>query len=253
MPVPLTLRTEAQLTEVFSSVQGEGMLIGCRQIFIRFAHCNLKCRYCDTSFEKVSSCRVEDAPGSSNFRTLANPVSFETLDAILADWIEKAPEMHHSISLTGGEPLVQGDLLADWAPRLADMLPLYLETNGTLPEPLVPILPHLSWISMDIKLSSATGTPTPWQEHCNFLAHARQTNCQVKVVVTEETPLREVEAVARMLSETAPEVPLILQPVTRKGKVSVPGDLLLQFQSAAVRNHAIVRVIPQTHAFMHLP
>ncbi|MDX9694125.1 MAG: 7-carboxy-7-deazaguanine synthase QueE, partial [Methanothermobacter sp.] len=38
----------APIMEVFSSIQGEGLLVGCRQIFIRFAGCNLNCKYCDT-------------------------------------------------------------------------------------------------------------------------------------------------------------------------------------------------------------
>ncbi|PLX81938.1 MAG: radical SAM protein [Desulfuromonas sp.] len=252
MPVPVTPKTEAQLLEVFSSIQGEGLLIGCLQIFLRFALCNLDCSYCDTPFAPADDCRIEDAPGSGQFRTLPNPVSLETLTNILSAWCGKIPGLHHSISLTGGEPLVQLSSLLDWVPALAEILPLHLETNGTLPDALEPLLPHLEWISMDIKLASMSGTPTPWQAHSNFLALARDRNCLVKVVVGEETAPREVENAARMVHEVGPDVPLILQPVTRDGRVGFPARALLDLQERAAQIHPHLRVIPQTHQFMGL-
>ena len=35
------------ITEIFCSIQGEGLYLGQKQIFVRFAHCNLDCDYCD--------------------------------------------------------------------------------------------------------------------------------------------------------------------------------------------------------------
>ena len=53
----------ANLIEIFSSVQGEGKYVGCRQIFIRSAECNLNCAYCDTNFKRAAFCNVETFAG----------------------------------------------------------------------------------------------------------------------------------------------------------------------------------------------
>ncbi len=250
MPLPATPQTEAQLIEVFSSIQGEGLLVGCRQIFVRMAFCNLSCAYCDTPFDPIASCRVEDAPGSGNFRSVPNPVSLETLYNILYQWHRETAGVHHSISLTGGEPLVQGDALKEWLPTLKEILPLHLETNGTLPEALEPLIPHLFSIAMDIKLPSQTGCPMPTAEHREFLRLASRSHCQVKAVVGEETSFDEVLDAARLVHQAAPEVPLILQPVTIDGKISISSRMLLDLQTRAARTHSPTRVIPQTHRFI---
>ena len=78
--MPATPPTEAQLIEVFSSIQGEGLLVGCRQVFLRLALCNLDCGYCDTPFaNRWPNAGSRMLPARGNFRSLANPVALETL------------------------------------------------------------------------------------------------------------------------------------------------------------------------------
>ncbi|WP_082351177.1 7-carboxy-7-deazaguanine synthase QueE [Desulfuromonas soudanensis] len=252
MPAPAIPPTDGSLIEIFSSIQGEGLLIGRRQVFVRMAGCNLDCAYCDTPFEPTISCRVEDAPGSGNFCDLPNPVALETLYNLLYAWQTVAPGVHHSISLTGGEPLIQGELLLEWLPVLRRIFPLHLETNGTLPALLEPLLPHLDWISMDLKLASLTGVPTPWEAHRDFLHLARRTNCCVKLVVGEEVSREELEEAAALVHEAGDDVLLILQPVTRDGRSGLRGADLLALQGLAARIHPQTLVIPQTHRFIDL-
>jgi len=40
---------KAQITEIFSSIQGEGIFLGAKQIFVRFKKCNMDCVFCDES------------------------------------------------------------------------------------------------------------------------------------------------------------------------------------------------------------
>jgi 7-carboxy-7-deazaguanine synthase len=39
-----------QITEIFLSIQGEGLQSGLPTLFIRFSGCNLRCTYCDTKY-----------------------------------------------------------------------------------------------------------------------------------------------------------------------------------------------------------
>ncbi len=252
MPAPAIPLSELQLLEVFSSIQGEGLLVGCRQIFLRLATCNLACAYCDTPFELTANCRVEDSPGSGNFRSIPNPVALDTMIGTLFRWCSDTPGAHHSFSLTGGEPLAQYEVLAEWLPALRRILPVYLETNGTLPEALAVLLDQLDWVAMDIKLASQTGAPTPWERHREFLRLARQRACFVKVVVGEETPQEEVMEAATLVAGAGSDIPLFLQPVTSAGRVALGSRQLLDLQTCAARIHPAVRVVPQTHRFIGL-
>lgn len=105
---------------------------------------------------------------------------------------------------------------------------------------------------MDVKLTSMSGVPVPWEAHREFLQLAACTDCQVKVVVGEESTAEEVAAVARLLQKVAPRVPMILQPVTRIRR-SVSAQHLLDLHASAGRIHSAVRVIPQVHRFLNVP
>ena len=62
---------QENLIEIFSSIQGEGKYVGCRQIFVRFEGCNLACRYCDTENAPGAhpTCQIETHAGSRSFET----------------------------------------------------------------------------------------------------------------------------------------------------------------------------------------
>lgn len=250
MPVPVTPVHSAQLVEMFSSLQGEGLLVGARQIFVRFAGCNLSCEYCDTDFLEKPFYRIETSPGSTVFNDLPNPCPLDNLLQVVETWEHSYPNLHHSIALTGGEPLLHADVLIPWLPKVSKVLPVFLETNGTLPEELNKIFPWISMISMDFKLSSTAGVSFPLQLHADFMSSAKDKLLQVKVVVDSKTSDSEVLQVAALVSEISPDTPMVLQPKT-KGVVPVlAGRELLRLQQISSEKHPHIRVIPQIHPWL---
>lgn len=248
--MPAIPAIEAPLIEVFSSMQGEGVLIGCRQVFVRFAGCNLACDYCDTPYQSGPTCQIETKPGSGQFTSHDNPVNLSEITRLLSQWQHSSNNVHHSVVLTGGEPLLHADILQEWLPEVRTILPVFLETNGTLAVELEKILPLVDWISMDIKGSSVTGVATPWADHDDFLALAHERLCHVKLVVDSSTPDAEVLEAARLANRHAPATPFILQPCTLTTGPALDGEALLDMQVVAASEHRDVRIIPQIHPWL---
>jgi len=242
----------APMVECFSSVQGEGTLVGLRQAFIRFAGCNLECDFCDTPGMSgmPEGCLLEQTPGRRDFLTVPNPVASSQVVSLIERWTRGWPGIHHSVSVTGGEPLLQGEMLKELLPGLRALLPVYLETNGTLPDALAPLLPHLDHIGMDIKLPSAYGGAGLWDVHRAFLELAATAQVFVKVVIGSATLDEEIERSSALVASVDPAIPLILQPMTLPdGTISLPPIRMLELQELC-RELKEVRVIPQTHKFL---
>ena len=258
-PLPLLPQPALRLVEIFSSLQGEGILVGHRQIFVRTYGCNLRCTYCDSpetlkETPSPSHCRVEDPPGSWNFSSRSNPIPATELTEIIRGYLH---EPHHSISITGGEPLLHAAFLAGWLPAVRELgLKVFLETNGLLADHLRRILPLVDYVSMDFKAPSATGlsAETTWARHRAFLEVARATRVYGKLVVTGKTTDAELDRTAALIAEVDRSIPLILQPVTPFGYETQPVEpaRLIALHARASRILQEVRVIPQTHKMMKL-
>lgn len=242
----------ADLVEVFSSIQGEGLLIGCRQVFIRFLGCNLDCYYCDTNIGAAPPvCQMELTPGRLDFQPLTNPVAPAKIISLLERWQSGWPKVHHSISLTGGEPLLQLPALREWLPRLRAILPLHLETNGVLSASLSTIITDIDYISMDFKLPSSSGETSLWADHLEFLKIAAAANVAVKTVVNASTEHWELERTAEIIAGINADIPLIIQPETARDlSLGISPLALLELQEIAAAELSDVRVIPQTHRFI---
>ena len=241
------------VAEMFCSIQGEGPFVGARQVFVRLAGCHRRCRFCDTPaalLQRPATFTVQTKSGAN--RTERNPVTAVRLLDLLEIYREDKA-LPHSISLTGGEPLLQVDFLRAVLPRLRRAgWRIYLETSGDRWRAFAQVLPQIDFVAMDIKLPSVTGQPDAWQAHRKFLKLAAHTETFVKIVVSRATAEVELLRAVRLVVAVAPQIPVILQPVTPHAGVRAPTpQQLWRWQSLALATGLRdVRVIPQCHVLL---
>lgn len=253
----------APLTEIFSSVQGEGPYLGVRQIFVRFYGCHRRCVFCDspetvTAWQPAgfqpATYQLEQHAGRRDFQTRPNPVTVDGLIDELA-WLNRGSGPHHSVSFTGGEPLLHAAFLGALLPQVEHLgLKTYLETAGDLYTQLDPVLPWLDIAAMDIKLPSVTRNEPAWVNHRKFLARCVEEEVEVfaKAILSADTSEADLVEACRVLTDVAPDTPLVLQPMTPFGEArNAPTPLqLLDWQALCLRHLRDVRVVPQAHKMM---
>ncbi len=218
-----------KITEIFSSIQGEGLYAGAPQSFVRFSGCNLDCIFCDEKKKKT----YKDFSSEQLIRAL---MGFKL----------------RFVSLTGGEPLCQVDFLKAFLPKLKKRkFLIYLETNGTLPKNLKEILDWIDIISMDIKLPSSTKTGVFWNEHSEFLKLSKKKESFVKVVVTDDTIESDIKKALDIIHSIDKRIPFIIQPVTPNGIVKpIKPERLIRFFELSKKTLKDVRIIPQIHKIL---
>lgn len=214
-----------KVKEIFASIQGEGPYVGYKQLFIRFCGCNLNCDYCDTEF------------GAEQ----AKDFSAQELAEIVKNNMDC-----HSVSLTGGEPLLGVDFLKEFLPECK--LPVYLETNGTLSKNLEQVIDFVTYISADIKLPSCTGLKPLWTEHDEFFRVGAKKELFAKVVFDSNITEDEIKECAKLCKKYGVE--LVLQPKMIGIKPAVDSEFMIKTLDKFLTLYSRVRLIPQVHKFI---
>lgn len=126
-----------KVVEKFVSINGEGRLCGQLAVFIRFAGCNLNCSYCDTTWANE-----KDVP----YELMSSEDIYEYI---------KSTEVKN-VTLTGGEPLLQEDIL-ELLKKLSKDKELFveIETNGSILLNKFSDLENPPSFTMDYKLPSS--------------------------------------------------------------------------------------------------
>ena len=223
---------KSKVREIFTSIQGEGPYIGFKQLFIRFCGCNLECDYCDTD-SKEDAATFEFSP--------------EELNAHIQRFDLK---LIHSISITGGEPLIWADFLTQFLPLVSNKI--YLETNATLNSNLEKIINNVDIISADIKLPSTSGVENSFAIHDEFFKVAANYNKEIfaKIVFDDNILDDEISNCIKLANKY--NLQLILQPKMSGSYMSIVKEKIFEVQNKFLAVHPNTRVIPQIQKFMEI-
>lgn len=238
------------LSEVFSSYQGEGIFVGMPQIFVRFTLCHMRCHYCDSpqTFHKTNTASIEMAPYSGIVKHVPNPISIRSAIELIRQLSQKAA--CHSITFTGGEPLLQLEALATLANESKNTLNLttFLETSGTLPHLLEKTIPYIDIYSLDIKPPSCAGVKSSWPEIEACISIAAQKELVVKIVITDNSPTdTELSEITRICLKY--KFPPVMTLVTKtNSSTHVPsGKRIQQIRNFFERSGVQAAFVPQIH------
>lgn len=216
---------KGKITELFESVQGEGIYFGERQLFVRFFGCNLNCKFCDTKPDYFMEYYV--------------PELFEKIKA--------HDHKYRFLSFTGGEPLLQKDFLKSILKLTCENgFKNYLETNGTMPDELAGVIEYLDIIAMDLKLPSSTAMIDFWHEHRKFLEIASKKDMFLKAVVCKDTTEGDLIKAINLIKETGTSAVLVLQPNSYEDGIQLR-DKLERFRGICARDGVVTCIIPQMH------
>lgn len=129
---------EYNIAEKFISINGEGTKAGQLSVFIRFKGCNLNCSYCDTKWANEPNTVAEVMTENNIYKY------------IKSSGIK-------NVTLTGGEPLIQKDIIILLEKLAADKaLVVEIETNGSIDvNDVINIKANRPSLTMDYKLSSS--------------------------------------------------------------------------------------------------
>ncbi len=188
------------ISELFYSVQGEGLLAGVPSVFVRTSGCNLRCRWCDTPY-------ASSEPEGEQ----------QTVEEIVAR-VREYPARH--VVLTGGEPMLAKGI-EDLAGRLKEAgYHITIETAGTI-EPdgiacdLASLSPKLADSTPDAEQfgegwSKRHEESRIQQEVLNAWAVAY--SCQFKFVVSDSGDMEEIEKILEAVTPRPEPGRVLLMP-----------------------------------------
>ena len=188
------------ISELFYSVQGEGLLAGVPSVFVRTSGCNLRCRWCDTPY---ASSEPEGEP--------------QTVEEVVAR-VREYPARH--VVLTGGEPMLAKDIEGLAGTLKEAGYHITIETAGTIePDGIACDLASLS-----PKLADSTPDAEQFGEgwskrheesriqHEVLNAWAVGYSCQFKFVVSDSGDMEEIKEILEAVTPRPEPGRVLLMP-----------------------------------------
>ena len=236
---------KVRLFEIFTSVEGEGILYGTKTLFVRLAGCPFTCFYCDTK---------ESLPLDSG-----TEYSIEDANKLIDSNLKKQT---YKVNFTGGDPLIQHEAVALLAKHIQEKkIPTYLESSCFDVDRFDHVLPFIDIVKIEFKTKDSDFVDA--KHYDKFIGHTMkclQSSVKskkityIKVVVSSKTQPNEFTKLVKEIFDIVSKDDLdgfIIQPTYGISEPSL--DLLLELYDLVYPHYIDVKVVPQLHKFIVAP
>ena len=236
---------KVRLFEIFTSVEGEGILYGTKTLFVRLAGCPFSCFYCDTK---------ESLPLDSGTEYTIEEAN-QLVDSNLK-------HQTYKVNFTGGDPLIQHEAVALLAKHIQEKkIPTYLESSCFDIDRFNHVLPFIDIVKIEFKTKDSDFVDSKHYE--KLIAHTMKClessvktkkTTYIKIVVSSKTQLNEFEELTKQIFNVISKDDIdgfIIQPTFGISEPSL--DLLLNLYDLVYPYFIDVKVVPQLHKFIGAP
>jgi organic radical activating enzyme len=236
---------KVRLFEIFTSLEGEGILYGTKTLFVRLAGCPFTCFYCDT---------LESLPLDSGTEH-----SIDEANNLIDKKLEKNT---YKVNFTGGEPLVQAEAVLEIAKHIKSRnIPTYLESSCYDSKKFSIVLPYIDYIKIEFKTPDAKFVDTKHYsklienalECLKTAVHSKKIT-YIKIVVSSKTELESLNELLDKIFNIISKEDIsgfIIQPTYGIAEPSL--EQLLKFYDLVYPYYTEVRVVPQLHKLIGAP
>ena len=233
-------KARARVSEIFTSIEGEGIFVGKKTLFIRLSGCHLKCRWCDTKY--------------------ALPLDSGTdyqIDEIKDLIIKELQPFTYKVNFTGGEPLLQTEAvieLADFIKKQTNVK-TYMESSCFDSELFSKVLPYIDICKIEFKTDDSKVVEDEEYDNlilneikCLELSVESNKATYIKIVVTNSTNLESFKNLVYNISKKIKPSDIlgfIIQPSFGIDQPTV--NKLLDTYDIVQPIFPEVRIIPQLH------
>jgi organic radical activating enzyme len=236
---------KTRLFEIFTSIEGEGILYGTKTLFVRLAGCPYSCFYCDTL----------DALPLDSGNEYSITEACELIDKNLQ-------ENTYKVNFTGGEPLIQHQAVSKLAKHVKSKgIPTYLESACFDSKKFMHVLPSIDYVkiefkTIDSKFIDTKHYPNLIKNTLECLKASINANkiTYIKIVVSSKTELTSFKELLDKIFKIIPEGKIsgfIIQPTTGISEPSL--EKLMEFYDSVYSYYNEVRVVPQLHKIIKAP
>ena len=236
---------KTRLFEIFTSIEGEGILYGTKTLFVRLAGCPYSCFYCDT---------LDALPLDSGKEYSINEA---------CDLIDKNLQKNtYKVNFTGGEPLIQHEAVSELAKYVKSKgIPTYLESACFDSKKFLHVLPSIDFVKIEFKTIDSEFIDA--KHHPNLIKNTLECleasinankTTYIKIVVSSNTELSSFNELVDKIFKIASKETIsgfIIQPTTSISEPSL--EKLIGFYDSVYPYYDQVRIVPQLHKIINAP